>query len=163
MSELKILLPGEPFTLSNGETIIVSPVPFGKLRIFSGAVAELTRRLSEAGLKFESVEDWRVVFDVAFEETVKIMALVLDRPREWFDTISLSDGLGLLNIIIEQNFNEDTKKNLKGLIERVSSLLRTQSRPLSQQATTGTISSATLSSRSEPLQEALSNSGDTKG
>lgn len=158
MDELKTLLPGEPFTLSNGETIIVSPVPFGKLRMFSDAVAKLFQKLSETGLKIDSIEDWRVIFDVAFEETLNIMSLVLDRPRQWFDTIDLADGLGLLSIIIEQNFNERAKKNLKRILERVSGLLQIQSRPSSPQGTGGQTSSDTQQNKSDASQKASSSS-----
>jgi len=68
------------------------------------------------------------------------MALILDKPRDWFDTIDLGDGLGLLSIIIEQNWNEKTKKNLKSLIERISSLLQMQFKSSSVQGTDGQIS-----------------------
>jgi len=61
MDELKTLLPGTPYTLSNGETVIVSPVPFGKLRLFSDAVARLFQRLNETGLKLEEIQDWKVI------------------------------------------------------------------------------------------------------
>lgn len=156
MDELKTLLPGKSFTLTTGETIIVSPVPFGKLRIFSEAVAALLKRLSESGMKIESIDDWRVIFDIAFEEAIKIMSLVLGKPREWFDSISLADGLGIINIIIEQNFNENTKKNLKGLVEKLNSLLQTQSRPSSPQATPGEKSSVIQQSKLEPSAQASS-------
>lgn len=158
--ELKILLPGEQFSLSNGDTIMVSPIPFGKLRLFSGAVASLMQKLSEQGLKLEGINDYQVIFDVAFEETLKIMSLALDRPREWFDAIDLADGLGLLNIIIGQNFNDRSKKNLKGLLQKMGGLLQTQSRPSSPQATHGPKLRAIQPNRSGPSAGASPNSKD---
>lgn len=125
MDKLKELLPGEPYTLSTGGQVIIKPVPFGKLRLFSEAVASLMGKLMQGGLKIEGIEDWKTIFDVAFEETLSIMSLVLDKPREWFDTITISDGLGILNIIIEQNFSESSKKNLKKLIAKASLILKT--------------------------------------
>lgn len=163
MDDLKTLLPGEQYTLSNGETVIVSPVPFGKLRMFSDAVAKLFQKLSETGLKIDSIDDWKVIFDVAFEEILNIMSIVLDRPREWFDTIDLADGLGLLDIIIEQNFNDRAKKNLKRFLGRISGILQTQSRPSSQQVTGGQTSSDTQQSRSGHSQKVSSNSEITNG
>lgn len=124
MAKLKELLPGELYTLSNREQVLIKPVPFGRLSLFSEAVASLIGKLMEGGIKLEGIEDWKILFDTAFEETLNIMALVLDKPREWFDTISISDGLGILNIVIEQNFSDDIKKNLKTLIGKASLILK---------------------------------------
>lgn len=124
MAKLKELLPGELYNLQNGGQVLIKPVPFGKLSLFSEAVASLIGKLMEGGLKLESIEDWKVLFDTAFEETLKIMSLVLDKHREWFNEITISDGLGILNIIIGQNFSEDIKKNLKTLIGKASLILK---------------------------------------
>lgn len=135
--ELKTLLPGETYTLKTGERVIVQPVPFGKLRVFSGAIASLLSRLSETGTSLKDIKDWRNLFDVAFEEIIGIMGLVLDKKREWFDTIALSDGIGLLELVIKQNIDEGTKKNISALTERVSTLLRTSSNSSSSRGTVG--------------------------
>lgn len=126
-SELKDLLPGDDYKLLTGATLIVKPVPFGKQRLFSTAISRLMQRLQEQGLKLETIKDWNEVFDIAFEEVVDIMVLVLGKPRDWFDTITMADGYGLLALIVEQNFSDDTKKNIQKLITRVTGLLQTPS------------------------------------
>jgi len=113
--ELKTLLPDTEFILESGEPVAVRPVPFGKLNLFSEAVAALMMKVTGSGLKMKKAEDWKVLFDIAFEETMKIMGLVIDKPRKWFDSISISDGIGILNIIIEQNLKEEAKKNIQSL------------------------------------------------
>ena len=130
-NELKTLLPGESYTLTNGSRISIRPIPFGKLHLFSEAVASLIIRLQETGLKLQDISDWKIVFDIAFEEIVRIMMLILGKPRKWFDTITITDGIGILNIIIEQNFSEDTKKNITLLIGKLNLILSTASRPSS--------------------------------
>lgn len=143
MDELKVLFPEEIYILQSGEQVTVRPVPFGRLRVFSEAVASLMLKLSGLGLELKDVDDWKVLFDAAFEETLKVMGLVLEKPREWFDTITISDGIGLLTMIVEQNLNESAKKNITGLIEKVTSLLQTSSRSSSVPGTHGARSKAT--------------------
>jgi hypothetical protein len=155
--ELKKLLPGESYPLPNGETVMIRPVPFGKLRVFSEAVASFFEKLQGRGqdkgqdkvLKLESVQDYKTLFDTAAEEVLGIMALVLDKPREWFDTIDIPDGLGILAVIVEQNLNERAKKNLQLLLGKFSSLSQTASRPSSSTDTPLKKSKAIPSSRSD--------------
>jgi hypothetical protein len=121
--ELKTLLPVEIVTLSDGTGVDVSPVPFGKLMIFTDSVASLLKKLKTKGIELKTIDDWSILFKVAFEEVVAIMGLVLDKDRAWFNTISSVDGLALLDKIFEQNLNEDAKKKIGNLTNRVRSLL----------------------------------------
>lgn len=124
---------GQVYTLSNGEMITIKPVPFGKLSIFSAAVSSLFAKLQKTGLKLETISDWKAVFDVAYEEVLAIMALILGGKRKFFDDITIEDGLGLLDIIIAQNFNDGAKKNLRAMIERLSSMFSTSFKSSSAQ------------------------------
>ncbi len=133
--ELKTLLPEQAYTLENGNQVIVSPVPFGKLRIFSGAIASLMEKIGASGVKLENVQDYTTLFDIAFEETAGIMMLVMEKDRDWFDGITIADGMGLLALIIEQNMSEAAKKNLAQLIKVGRSLLLTRSNTSSSTAT----------------------------
>jgi len=124
MDELKRLFPGEQYTLESGEEVTVSPVPFGKLTVFSKTVASLLSKINEAGVtKIENADDIGRVFGIAIEEVIALMGLVLGKNREWFDTITLPDGIGLFTKILEQNFNERTKKNLASLATKIQSSL----------------------------------------
>jgi hypothetical protein len=137
--EMKTLFPGRTVTLGSGDTVEVRPVAFGKLNRFSEALASLFQKLQENGLKLESIDDWKIVFDIAFEETLNILGLLLDKPREWFDSIDLADGLEILDVIVEQNFGERAKKNIRRILDRLSSLSQMPSRPLSAQDIAGRI------------------------
>lgn len=124
MDELKRLFPAEQYKLENGEEVTVSPVPFGKLTVFSKAVTSLLAKVNEAGVnKIEDADDIGRVFGIAIEEVIALMGLVLAKDREWFDTITLPDGIGLFTKILDQNFNESTKKNLSHLATKIQSTL----------------------------------------
>lgn len=122
--ELKRIFPAEIYKLEYGGEVSVSPVPFGKLSAFGEALASIVQKLALSGIELENVtvNDLGRVFGVAFEEVVGIMALVLNKDRAWFDTITLGDGMGILALILKQNFNDDTKKKLAGLVQRIPSL-----------------------------------------
>jgi hypothetical protein len=122
--ELKKIFPAEIVKLESGEEVSVSPVPFGKLTAFGEALASIISKLTIAGVDLEklSAEDIGRVFSVAFEEIIGVMMMVLKKDREWFDNITLSDGLGLLMVIVRQNFNDDVKKKLSALLPRIQSI-----------------------------------------
>lgn len=110
--------------LENGETLEVKPIPFGKLPHFTETFANLLNRLADISINLESSEDFKRLFDVAFEEVIALMGKIIDKPREWFDTISISDGLAIMDAILELNWNEKTKKNFSALRRSWSHLLR---------------------------------------
>lgn len=122
--ELKRIFPQEIYKLEFGEEVSVSPVPFGKLARFGEALAAVVQKLTLSGVNLEklTVEDVGRVFGVAFEEIIAIMGLVLDKDKEWFNQITMADGLGLLALIVKQNFNEETKKKLAALLQRIPSI-----------------------------------------
>lgn len=143
MDELKTLLPGENYTLASGEQVVIKPVPFGQLRIFSEAIASLVMKVSESGLKLKKIDEWKILFDVAFDETLNIMGLVIEKPREWFDEISINDGIGILSIIIDQNVKDEAKKNILRIVERFSSPQQISSKSLSRPGIAGKKSKGT--------------------
>ena len=122
--ELKRIFPAEIYKLGSGEEVSVSPVPFGKLVAFGEALASIVAKLTLAGVDLENLkpEDLGRAFAVAFDEIVMVMAMVLKKDREWFDHITLADGLGLLTVIIQQNFNDDVKKKFADLLPRIPSV-----------------------------------------
>ena len=121
--ELKRIFPQEIYRLERGEEISVSPVPFGKLARFGEALGSVISKLMLSGMDMEKLEvkEMGRLFGSAFEEIVEIMALVLGKDREWFNEITLGDGLGLATIIVKQNFNEDAKKKLTDFLQRIPS------------------------------------------
>jgi len=123
-SELKRIFPEEIYKLESGEEVTVSPVPFGKLSVFGESVASIVGKLALAGVNLEKVttEDLGRVFGVAFEEIITLMGLVLNKEREWFNGITLADGLGLLTLIIQQNWKDDIKKKLSVLLQKIPSV-----------------------------------------
>jgi hypothetical protein len=122
---LKTLLPVERIELSNGTGVDISPVPFGKIPIFSNAVVSLIKKIRSEGIKLEDIDDFKTVFDSAFEEVISLCMLVLEKDREWFNTFDIGDGLAICDKIWEQNVTDRLKKNIASLTNKVSSMLKT--------------------------------------
>lgn len=120
--ELKRIFPEEIYKLSTGEEVSVSPVPFGKLARFGEALASLLTKIGALNVSLDDPQAVGKVFGVAFDEIISIMALVLNKDKEWFNRITVEDGIGLLTVILAQNFNESTKKKLDLLLPRLQSV-----------------------------------------
>lgn len=136
--EIKKLLPGEEYTTLSGEKLTISPVPFGKMRIYQDAINKLFQAAMSGGVTLEGESmDYAGMLSAAFEEVMALLGLILDRPRDWFDSaIDFADGCALLEIVVRQNFDNDrAKKNLSSLLQRANSLLQTLSPSSSAKAT----------------------------
>lgn len=135
MDELKILLPAEEVILSTGERVTVSPVPFGRLAAFEGAKALMMMKLQ--GMSFDMADggNFKKFLETAAEEVMAVMMVALERERVWFDQILPQDGFALWAVIAQQNFTEDSKKNLPALMEAITSLLPRSSSTSSDEGT----------------------------
>lgn len=146
--EIRTLLPGETYKLSDGREISISPVPFGKIRRYTEKLVSLSSRMASIeGLDLDDPASLVILFDFAFEEVVDVMALILDKEREWFDTIAVGDGVGIMLVMIQQNFNESTKKNVLALVEMIKLASQTSSKPSSGGVIVGGRSKDTPSAR----------------
>lgn len=122
--ELKRIYPAQTYVLESGEKVSVSPVPFGKLTAFGEAVSSLMVKVAAIMQESATEGDWSsidvgAIFTSAVEEVIELMMMVLSKDREWFDTITTADGLGLFNMILEQNMSEGTKKNIHAIAQTI--------------------------------------------
>jgi hypothetical protein len=155
-NELKLLL-GEPYTCSNGDIVTLGKVPFGKLNIFSEMSVSLFQKVDDLQVQLVSVDAKKaieILFTQAFEEMVSLMGLLLNKPREWFDTIDASDGIEIAMKLYEKNFDDKVKKNLKAILQKFISQLQTRFKLSSPPGIPGTTSEDTPSTRSTPSPEA---------
>ena len=141
--EIKVLFPEETITLESGEQVEVRPVPFGQLHKFSQAIGNIFKKVKEAGLTEDGLDNVQVMLDVALEEVQSMMLLVLGKEDGWLDGITINDGVILLELIFKQNIKEETKKKFLKAIEGFTSLLPIQHSILSKTVTDGETSKDT--------------------
>lgn len=104
MAELVEILGGGESVTAAGETITVRPIKFGQLpqvlkhvgALFSsleGDELNITRALTEGG-----------------EDVLAILAIVTGKPREWFDSLEMDEGIALLTAAVRVNSDVFQKK-----------------------------------------------------
>ena len=125
--EHKVLFPEESYKLENGDTVMVSPVPFGQMKHFAEGVAKLLQRCQGLEFDMDNPDTWTQLLTAAFEEVTGLMGLVLKKDMKWFDLITFADGIGLLHLMVKQNVTERTKKNIQALVGEVTTLRQTLS------------------------------------
>jgi hypothetical protein len=127
MEELKRIHPEVVYTLETGEQVTVSPIGFRKLGRFGQAVISIFGKLREAGVDVSKLEltdqsTIALALSLAFDEVVDLMAVILGKDMDWFEKLSPVDGALILEIMIKQNWNENTKKKLTDLLGRIQSV-----------------------------------------
>ena len=115
--ELEDLLPGTAYKLESGREVMVVPASFGDIRRFTDTVTSLAVKASTVeGIDLNNTESLVVLAEVAAEEVLVIMGLILGKEEKWFKGITIGDGIGLFTLIIEQNWTESTRKNVERLV-----------------------------------------------
>lgn len=122
------LLPGENIKLQSGQEIKISPVPLGRLKDFSRAVAKLMQKLKEEGNDLSDLSNLGVLFETCFDEIVSIMASVLQKEVAFItEKVTISDSIAILEVIIRQNITDEAKKNLVSILDQASYLSKNRS------------------------------------
>ena len=127
--ELQALLPERDVTVK-GETITVSPLFFGQLPKAVKLMQPLADALRGANILWiegESVKlrtDWPLklpqVVAEGGEALIDLLAFIINRPREWFDTLDMDDGVTLTRKVFEVNIDFFAKRIAPMLPEAVT-------------------------------------------
>jgi hypothetical protein len=141
----KILFPEEEITLESGEVVTVRPISFSKSLKFSKALGAIFEKFQKGSLRLIKDEDDKqtldtsAIFETAGDEVITLMSIALDKPKEWFDTITPVDGLALAELIFKQNstLSDSAKKNLQPLINRIKPIWETYFKSSSEQDIAG--------------------------
>jgi hypothetical protein len=140
--ELDRLFPGEVYKTQSGEEVVVRPITFGQLKIFIDAISSLASKAAQAGIDdIEDMSQWPALFNVAYDEISKLMLAILNDEKydeDWIYNQAASDMIGVFAIILKQNANEVTKKNIQALVDAIKSVTPTSSSSSSSTDTPGT-------------------------
>jgi hypothetical protein len=138
MSEdLKALFPGQEVD-AGGETIKVSPFPFGQLPKVAACFAKI-KDVIEGGDLIE-------IASAGGEDLLALLCLAVSKPRAWFDTLPSDEGLNLMATVIQVNrdfFVQRMSPVLQRLTQAVSGTGAPSSPASSAPATDGATSPAT--------------------
>jgi len=130
MSELHTLQPAHELSLSSGEILTIKPLPFGKL---AKALSLVSSIFGNASLGYEALSAdansagaiiARVLAEGG-EEIYQLLSLGTGKPREWFDTLSMDDGIRVTTLFLEVNsdfFIHQALPVLKASLSKVQGL-----------------------------------------
>lgn len=114
--QIDSIFPSIKVTLVCKEEVLVMPVPLPRISEFYSGVLAILTALEKMNYKLEDVADLPQVFTLATKESIGIMSIALNKPLDWFNRITLSDGLKLLDAILKINTIDDVVKNAKSLV-----------------------------------------------
>ncbi|MBF0568958.1 MAG: hypothetical protein HQK95_08860 [Nitrospirae bacterium] len=131
---MQTMFPEVEYVLSTGETVVISPVKFGKLNKFNAVIPRLLSKLNLSGAADVKL-NLPDVIGAAYEEVKTVMSIILDLDIVWIDNLSIEDAAGILDIIIQQNITGRFKKNMTTLMKTIIAHMQELSSTLSPQAT----------------------------
>jgi hypothetical protein len=113
--ELTQLLAGAEEVTVKSEIISVMPFKFGQLPAILRHIGALAR--------FAEGDNFNIVRAITegAEDVLACLAVATGKPREWFDTIEIDDGINLLKAVVNVN-EEFFKKKLLPLVPSLGNL-----------------------------------------
>lgn len=106
--DLKVLFPEGKTVEANGESITLKPFTFGQLPKVMNLIAPVIKQMNQSGVVGASttlgaIESWVDLFASGGESLIGFMAWATGKDRVWFDTMSMDEGVMLMQAIIEVN------------------------------------------------------------
>lgn len=138
MSDLDVLFPGREVVVG-GETITVKPLAFGQLPKAAKLLQPVVKALRASGAiggegsVIDLFGSWVDMLAAGGEELLALVGFAIGKPREWFDGLSMDDGVALVRAAVEVNgdfFGRKVLPMLTGVADGVMS-----SEPSSQPGT----------------------------
>ncbi|MHB0992684.1 MAG: DUF6631 family protein [Burkholderiales bacterium] len=106
--DLKVLFPEGKTVDVSGESITLKPFTFGQLPKVMTMISPIVKQMNQSGVAgattaLATIESWVDLFAAGGEGVISFMAWATGKPREWFDVLSMDEGVVLMQTIIEVN------------------------------------------------------------
>lgn len=113
-NELNTLLPGRDITLSDESVVTIKPLVFGQFPKASKLAQGIAAPLMEAyaNQTADSAAAIISVLSEGGEDFIALIALGINKPRSFFDTLPFDDGVKLAQAFIEVNLDFFTQRVL---------------------------------------------------
>lgn len=126
MDELQTLFP-EKIIKVHGEDLVLKPLTFGQLPKAIKIVEKLGG-LFETTFKKSKVTDANTVMKfitLGGDDFIDLMCLGVGKPREWFDTLPMDEGISLTISFIEVNVSFFTQRVLPMMLTATEQITST--------------------------------------
>ena len=123
-NDLDTLFPGQDVTVA-GQTITVKPLTFGQLPKATKLLQPVIKALRASGaiganptsdtekpegapgkgdrLAIDFISSWVDTVAAGGEDLLALVGYAIDKPRDWFDALSMDDGVALVRAVVEVN------------------------------------------------------------
>lgn len=142
LQTIKDLFPGTEVTLKCGEVFKVTPTPITRVPELLDSVATLVDTLIDKDLQDEVLkkdeeevnkenfvskllDDLPKLLRTVGAQVFDILVIALNQPIEWFERVTISDSIKLLEAILYENDFEEIIKNGESLVETVKKIFMT--------------------------------------
>jgi len=116
IKEIYEAFPQESFIASNGKTIIVKPISIIYFGEFMSLIGNIFQKLADAGKENTDISNLQVIFQYAGDELFSICRLAIG---DEINGLQLKDIFPLLRIVLDQNYDDEVKKNVPILISKI--------------------------------------------
>jgi len=124
--ELNTLFPNHCVVLSDKTVIDINPFTFGQLPkaiSLSKDIFHIAREMYES--KSTQTEMIGELFAVGGENFIELVAMSINKPRSWFDSLPADDGLNIATMFLEVNLSFFAQKVLPALKTGMDRLQKT--------------------------------------
>lgn len=129
MSDLATIFPATEVTLSTGEVLVIKPFKFGqlpKVMHLSRGIFGHIQALFSSGADLSDAALISEVLAHGGEQFIQLIALAVNKDREWFDELEAVDGVQLATTFLEVNVSFFAQKLLPELKKSAQSLNKIQ-------------------------------------
>ena len=123
-NDLDMLFPGQDVTVA-GQTITVKPLTFGQLPKATKLLQPVIKALRDAGALsgegavIDLIGSWVDTLAAGGEDLLALVGYAIGKPRDWFDLLSMDDGVAIVRAVVEVNGDFFARKVLPmlGMLE----------------------------------------------
>lgn len=115
--ELDTIFPGQDVQLSNGDVLVIKPLVFGQFPKAAKLAQGIAKPLMQA-YEQKSADTTQAIMQVLAEggeDLLSLVALGVNKPRSFFDTLQFDDGVRLTRAFLEVNLDFFTQRVLPEL------------------------------------------------
>lgn len=103
--EIKVLFPENGVFEVNGESLEIRLFTLGEIPKILTLVNTVAKAYGSLSTQEQNLEAYLELFSACSEDLIRLLALNVRKPREWFDTVPADIGLAMMIKFIEVNTN----------------------------------------------------------
>jgi len=124
LDKLKEIFPCKIITISGNRELTVKPIPLPQITLLYDCIEEIMIAFDKKGIQIttESFSDVKNFFAVATVEVLKLIKLIQKIDDEFLNSLTINDGILILDAIIDINDIASILKNVTSLGQKIKNI-----------------------------------------